>query len=421
MKIGNIMVIDRIKTKAADTFPALYYKNFRLFWTCQMISLLGTWMQNIGQSWLVLQLTGSPFKLGVVNALQFLPITLFSLFAGPLVDRFPKRRILLCTQICLMVLAVALATLTYFDRIQYWHILILALLLGLVNTVDVPTRQAFVIELVERHCLMNAIALNSTIFNLGRMVGPAIAGLLIGLLGIAMCFYINALSFFGVILGLFIMKVPNRAFVTERANIISEIRGGLSYIRVKPFIMFPLLLMAMISAFVMNYNVLIPVFAKENLSQDALGFGFLMTSIGIGSFLGALTLAVNSKKGPRMGVLFGGALGASILMCILGFEKDYWLACITLMIVGFCNMNFVASVNTTIQLHAEDSMRGRVMSVYSFVMGGVAPFGSLITGQISEVAGAHTSITVCGLIGIAAVLLIYRLFHRHTGHLGSLS
>lgn len=399
-------------TKVKDRFPALSFKNFRLFWAGQLISLIGTWMQNIGQAWLVLQLTDSAFKLGVVNALQFLPLTLFSLFAGPLVDRFPKRRILLCTQSSLMILALILATLTYLEAIRYWHILILAICLGLVNTLDMPARQSFVIELVGKKSLMNAIALNSVAFNLGRIVGPAVAGLMIGLLGMATCFYLNALSFCAVIIGLWLINVQNDVPGREEKDIVREIREGLHYIRGKRMILFPLLLLAVISTFTMNFNVLIPAYAKESLGQDALGFGLLMTSMGIGSFLGALNLAANSKNGPSLKVLLGAALALSVLMAFLGFQRQYYFSCLIMLLIGFASMTFIASVNSTVQLNSENEMRGRVMSVYSWVFGGMTPLGSVFAGKISEAVGAHLSITICGLIGFLAVVAVLRQFYR---------
>lgn len=408
------MIEHTLITNILDRFPALTFKNFRLFWLGQLISLIGTWMQNIGQAWLVLQLTDSAFKLGVVNALQFLPLTMFSLFAGPLVDRFPKRRILLFTQSSLLILALILATLTYLEIIRYWHILILATLLGFVNTLDMPARQSFVVELVGKKSLMNAIALNSVVFNFGRIVGPAVAGLLIGLLGMATCFYINALSFCAVIIGLAMIKVPDYVASVEQKHILREIKEGLHYIKGKQLILFPLILLAVISTFTMNFNVLIPVYAKESLGQDALGYGLLMTSMGIGSLLGALNLAAHSKNGPSQKILFGTALGLSIFMILLGFQREYLLSCFTILLVGFCSMTFIASVNSTIQLNSEDRMRGRVMSVYSWVFGGLIPVGSVFAGQISERLGAHLSVTICGTIGLLAAIMVLTKYRKNS-------
>ncbi len=393
-----------------SNFPALRHRNYRLFWFGQCISLIGTWMQNIGQSWLVLQLTHSALKLSIVTMVQFLPMMFFALFAGTLVDRFPKRKVLIFTQSSLGVLAAILASLTYFKVVQYWHLLVLALLLGVVNTLDMPTRQSFFVELVGKEDLMNAIALNSSIFNLARMLGPAVAGLLIGLVGIAVCFYINALSFLAVIAGLWMISIPTQIIsnnsVDSFKHIIPDIFEGLRYIRGKEIILQPLLLLAVTSTFVMNFNVLIPVFAKQNLSQNATGYGFLMTCMGIGSFIGALTLAARSKAGPKLKYLVGGAIVMSTFLALLGLEKDYKLACITLFIIGFSSITFTALVNSTIQLNSADNMRGRVMSVYSLVFGGVTPIGSLFAGNTSEYVGAPSCMIISGIIGIVATLYI---------------
>lgn len=387
-------------------FPALRHRNYRLFFFGQCISLIGTWMQNIGQSWLVLQLTKSALKLSLVNTVQFLPMMFFALFAGALVDRFPKRKVLIITQTSLAVLAVILASLTYFKVVQYWHLLVLALLLGIINTLDMPTRQSFFVELVGREDLMNAIALNSSIFNLARIIGPAVAGLLIGLVGIAICFYLNALSFVAVIAGLWMISAPAQAAAKEKVSspkhIFSDIGEGLRYINGKKIIKQPLLLLAFISTFVMNFNVLIPVFAQQNLNQGATGYGFMMTCMGIGSFVGALILAARSKAGPKLKYLVGGAFGMSLFTTLLGLEKGYEVACITLFVIGLCSIVFTALVNSTIQLNSADSMRGRVMSVYSLVFGGVIPIGSLFAGNITEYTGAPVCMIISGIIGIAA-------------------
>lgn len=406
------MNMSEINKKVQSMFPALTHRNFRLFWIGQCISLIGTWMQNIGQAWLVLKLTNSAFKLGLVSALQFLPMMFLSLFVGTLIDRFPKRKVLLFTQSSLMILAAILATITYFNVVKYWHILILAMLLGFVNTLDNPTRQSFIIELVGKKDLMNAIALNSSIFNLARIVGPAIAGLLIGILGIAICFYLNALSFIAVLIGLWLINVPGKPVVDKKYNVLGDLKEGLGYISTRPIIYLPLILLALISTFVMNFNVLIPVFAKQDLHRNAMGYGLLMTSMGVGSLMGALTLATRSRNGPKIEVLMAGALGMSVFQIILSMEKNYWLTAFTLLIVGFCSIIFTASVNTTIQLNAEDYIRGRVMSVYSLVFGGVTPIGSLYAGKITEMLGASMGFAVSGAIGVVSALLIRYIYYN---------
>lgn len=397
---------DIFEKKIFPSFRALRHRNFRLFWFGQCISLIGTWMQNIGQSWLVLQLTHSAFKLSLVTAMQFLPMMLFALYAGTLVDRFSKRKVLIFTQSSLAVLAFILASLTFFNVVQYWHLLVLALFLGIINTLDMPTRQSFFIELVGREDLMNAIALNSSIFNLARIIGPAVAGLLIGFVGIAVCFYINAISFLAVIVGLWMINMPDRVAEKKKfgslREIFSDIHEGLVYIKRKEIIKQPLLLLALISTFVMNFNILVPVFAQQELSQNATGYGFLMTCMGLGSFIGALMIAANSSANPRQKYLIGGAAGMSLFLLILGFEKSFWLACITLFIIGFCSIMFTALVNSTIQLNSADNMRGRVMSVYALVFGGVMPIGSLFAGNLAEFAGASGCMLISGLIGLIA-------------------
>ena len=403
--------------KIFSIFPALSHRNFRLFWFGQCISLIGTWMQNIGQARLVLQLTGSAIKLGTVSAVQFLPVMVLSLFAGTLVDRYPKRQVLLFTQSCLMILAFILATLTFLNIVQYWHILVLALCLGIVNTLDMPTRQSFFIELVGKKDLMNAIGLNSSIFNLARIIGPAVAGLLIGLLGMSICFYLNALSFLAVIIGIRMIKLPPKEPVPRSENLIKDtfinIKEGLKYTFSKPVIYLPLLLLAIISTFVLNFSVLVPIYAKQNLGQTAIGYGLLMTSMGVGSLTGALTLSARSKSGPKMKVLLAGALGVSLFVFILGFVKIYLLACILLLLAGFAAIFFTTSVNTMVQLNSDDHMRGRVMSVFSLVFGGVIPIGSLYSGNVAELLGAPVCMAISGTVGILASLGIIVILSKH--------
>ncbi|HYE68978.1 MAG TPA: MFS transporter [Anaerovoracaceae bacterium] len=397
----------RVPTKIVRAgFPALQHRNFRLFWFGQCISLIGTWMQSIGQSWLVLELTHSALKLSIVTMAQFIPMMLLSLYAGTLVDRLSKRKVLIFTQSAFAILAAVLATVTYFKVVEYWQLLTLALILGIVNTLDIPTRQAFVFELVGKEDLKNAIALNSSIFNLGRVIGPAVAGVLIGLVGIATCFYLNAISFIAVITSLWLIRVPEKIIRQGESGslkgIYLDINEGLRYINQKEIIKQPLLLLALISTFVMNFNILVPVFAQQELSQNATGYGLLMTSMGIGSFMGSLTLVAWSHKTPKLRYLVGGALGMSFFLVILALEKNFQLACITLFLIGFCSIIFTTLVNTTIQLNSSDEMRGRVMSVYTLVFGGVIPIGSLFAGQLTEYAGAPGCMIISGIIGILA-------------------
>jgi MFS family permease len=390
-------------------FPALGERNFRIFWLGQCVSLVGTWMQNVGQSWLVLELTGSSTKLGLVSALQFLPMMLFSLFAGPLVDRFPKRRILILTQSALMVLALALAILTATGLIRFWMLLVLALLLGIVNLIDMPTRQAFVIELSGRESLMNAVSLNSAAFNLARIVGPAVAGLLMEGIGIAPCFFLNAASFGAVIGALFLVdrgKTASGPAFTSLGEVVASAREGLSYIGKRREIALPLTLLAIISAIVINYNIFVPTFARGPLGQGASGFGFLMTAMGAGSLAAALALAVRSRKGPSSFRLYGGAIAMCAALAACGLQASYAISVVLLALVGFATISFSASTNAMIQLRSDDAHRGRVMSVFSLVFGGVTPIGALYAGTLTDAAGPSIAMLVSGLIGLAAAVAL---------------
>jgi MFS family permease len=400
---------------ASRYFPALQQRNFRVFWLGQCVSVIGTWMQNLGQAWLVLELTGSAAKLSVVSAVQFLPMMCLSLLAGPLIDRFPKRRTLILTQSALAVLAVALAAITAAHVVRYWMVLALAFLLGVVQLVDNPTRQAYVIELAGRESLMNAVSLNSAAFNLARILGPAVAGLLIDLMGIAPCFLLNGLSFVAVIGALLSVDSPAPAPgrpVESAADVLSSAREGLAYIGKRPRIALPLVLMALLSVFVINYNVFVPTFARDALGRGASGYGFLMTAMGIGSFIAALTLAMGSKAGPKPLRLYGGAIGMSLALLACGLQASYLLSCLLLALTGFCTISFSASTNATIQLASDDEHRGRVMSVYSLVFGGVTPIGAIYAGFLCEAASPAFAMALSGAIGLAAAIAVIALARR---------
>lgn len=390
------------------SFPALSHRNFRLFWTGQCISLIGTWMQNVGQSWLVYSLTDSPFLLGLVGALQFTPMMLFSLFAGTFVDKFPKRKILIFTQATLMVLALTLALLVATGTIRYWHVLILATLLGTVNTLDMPTRQSFMIELVGKQHLTNAIALNSSVFNAARIVGPAIAGALMMKFDIAFCFFGNALSFLAVIYGLTRMKLePAPAKKRENTNMLQEVAEGLRYVATTPILRNSIILIAIIGTFTFNYSVLLPVFAREVLMQQGpSGYSFLMSSLGIGSFIGAVTVATRSKAEPKSHTLFYSAFAIAILLILVPATSMYAVVALTLVITGFFNISFSATANSTVQINSRDELRGRVMSVYALVFGGTTPIGNLISGFVANNVGPRAGFIVNGSITLALILVL---------------
>jgi len=397
--------------KLNNPFSALRHRNFRYYWGGMSISLIGTWMQNIALPWLAYSMTESPFLLSLVGALQFTPMLLFSLFAGVVIDRFPKKNILYFTQSAALLITLALAILVWSGDIRYWHILILATMLGIVNTLDMPTRQSFIIELVGREDLMNAIALNSSVFNMARVIGPALAGIIMATMGIAFCFYINSVSFAAVIVGLFFVdpvKVHER---TERkGKILSDIKDGLKYIFNNEHLANIILMVAIVGIFAMNFNVLVPVFAKEILRQQETGFGFLMSMVGAGSFAGAMLIATMSKSGPQKFVLNIVPFFIAALLIFTGLTNIYILTGLGLAASGLCFVAFISSANSSLQLNATDEYRGRVISVYMLVFGGSVPIGNLYSGIISDRFGPRAGFIACG--GIIFILMGLRHFCR---------
>ncbi len=389
-------------------FSSLRHRNFRLFFSGQLVSLMGTWMQNVGQAWLVLELTHSSFKLGVVSALQFAPMLFLSFVVGPFIDYFSKRKIIIATQTALMLLAFTLAVLDLTGAVRYWHVVILATLLGVVNTIDMPARQAFVIEMVGKEDLMNAIALNSSIFNAARAVGPAIAGLLIGAAGTAVCFFVNGLSFLAVLWGLLLMKFEGVPAGRPRTyRIIDDIKEAVSYIRTTPAVLITILLVAVVSIFATNFTVLVPGFARQELHKDAAAFGLLMSSFGVGALIGSFSLAYLSRFGPKQGILLGGGMGLSLTLIMIGLQRTYGITAILLVLSGWCMVTFFGMANTTVQLNTEDRLRGRVMSIYTFTFGGLSPFGSLFAGTFAHWIMAPLTFALGGLItGIVFMIVI---------------
>ena len=388
-------------------FSSLRHRNFRFFWSGQLVSLIGTWMQTVAQAWLVLELTHSSLKLGIVSALQFLPMLFLSFFTGPFIDYFDKRKIIIWTQASLMTLAFVLSILVWTGIVQYWHVVVLATLLGIVNTIDMPARQAFIIELVGREDLMNAIALNSSIFNAARAVGPALAGMLIASAGTAVCFFMNGLSFLAVLAGLLFMRVeraPSRA--KPSYNIIQDIGEAIQYIKTTPIVMTTILLVSVVSIFGTNFNVLVPVFAKMELNRDAAAFGFLLSSFGAGALIGAVSLAFMSRSGPKPAFLLGGGLSLSMVLMLIGLQRSYGLTALLLALAGWSMVTFFGMANTMVQLNTENRLRGRVMSLYTLSFGGLTPFGSMFAGSVAHWIKAPLTFAIGGLICGAVFLVV---------------
>ena len=369
------------------------------------MALVGGWMQTVAQSWLVLQLTDSPLRLGLVGTLQSAPVLLFCIPAGAIADRLPKRRVLVLTQLVLGAEAVALALLVWSGGIAYWHVCALGLLMGLTAAIDQPTRQAFVVDLVGREDVGNAVALNSAAFNAARIVGPAVAGLLIARAGLAPAFALNAAGFAVVIAALLRLRALGLPRPPSGATMGQEIAEGLRYAVGAPAVMLVLGLLTVVSLFVFNFTVYVPLLARTVLGLGAEGFGFLMAWLGIGAVAGALTVGALRRQ-PPVGVMFGAAAVALGGLLALSAVRSFWTAAPLLALTGFAGIMLVAGCNTRLQLEAPAALRGRVMGLYVLLSYGVFPIGAFMVGAISQRWGVSTAFFlggVCGLVALAAL------------------
>lgn len=393
-------------------FLALRHRNFRLFWFGQLISQVGTWMQTIGQAWLVLEITHSAWLLGIVGALQFLPVMLFSLFGGVLADRLPKRTVLLFTQTSAMIQAFVLWALVATGTVQLWHVLVLAAMLGLTNSIDMPTRQAFVVEMVGREDLPNAVALNSSLFNMARIIGPGLGGLIIAGLGVAPLFLLNAVSFIPVIIGIALIDLKQLHALVKRSDpvkgtagkgTLQSLREGLVYVARTPSVLLVIAVLGIVSLFGINFNVVLPLFATDVLRVGPEGFGFISSAFGLGSLISALWLAWSNHK-PSIHFLLLNGFAFCILEGAFAISHLYVLSLILIASVGFAQIAFSATANTTLQTVAPDYLRGRVMSVYMLVFAGSIPIGNLFTGGLAVLLGAPIALLMGAGLSMVAVL-----------------
>lgn len=384
-------------------------RNYRYYWMGQTVSLVGTWMQSTAQGWLIYQLTGSSFYLGLVSALGTLPVLFFSLFGGALADRVPKRRLLLFTQSVLSLQALTLGVLVLTGVIQIWHVMLLSLLLGFMNAIDAPTRQSFIFELVGKDLLMNAIGLNSISFNTARILGPVIAGILISAVGLAHCFIINGISYIATILALISMRIPDVARASKEEQITKSVKEGLGFVRKRLDIFSLLAIVASSSLFAFSYTALMPVFAGDVLKTGPTGLGGLMSAVGVGALLGALNVAsmTNREKGARLAFIANLTLSLSLIL--FSFSRSYWLSLFFLSGVGFSMITQNSTVNNLIQTNTPDRMRGRVMGLYSITFLGLAPLGNLLAGTIAQFAGAPIAVLIGAIINGLVVIILFRL------------
>jgi MFS family permease len=387
---------------------AFSHRDYRVYWFTQLVSLTGTWVQSLAQSWLVLTLTNSPAALGLIGVCQFGPTLILGLPAGVLVDRLPKRRLLMATQIATVAISGVLALLVAADRVVLWQIYVAAIALGIVSAVDMPARQAFVVDLVGEDDLMNAIALNSALFNTTRVAGPALAGLLLAAFGPAICFILNAVSYIPVIVGLGAMRTQGWPKLGGEAGSHAErLREGLAYVRTSPAVRLPIILAGLMAIFGMNFGVWAPLLARDALQIGASGFGLLMSSLGVGSLAGALMLAFTGRRpSPRvmlgMALLFGALEIAMGLVAGLGVNAV--LAMVLMAGIGFAMSTTMALANTIVQTNSPDWLRGRVMSIYLTVFAGSTPIGAALAGIMSGLWGAPVAVAAGGAV-VAVVTL----------------
>ena len=391
----------------ATTLRALRHRNFQLFFSGLLISLTGTWMQSVAQAWLVYRMTKSPLLLGSVGFASQIPVFLIAPLGGITADRTNRQRLVIATQTASMILAGILAWLTLSGRVEVWHIFVLASLLGVVNAFDIPGRQSFLIDMVGKEDLMNAIALNSSMFNGARVVGPAVAGILVAKIGEGWCFGANALSYIAVLIGLVLMNVQSPARSTDHSPL-EDIVEGFRWVSQTKIIRALLLLIGLVSLVGMPYTVLMPVFADKILHGGARGLGILMGATGVGALFGALTLAAKTGvKGLGRWVAITCA-GLGISLICFSFSTSFWLSAALLLPAGYSMMLQMACSNTLIQTMVPDQLRGRVMSLYSMMFMGMAPFGAFFGGALAHRVGAPITVAAGGVACVFGAVWFWR-------------
>ena len=385
---------------------ALAHRNFRLFFIGQGISLVGTWMQNVGEGWLILTLTNSPFYVGLTAALSSIGVLLFSLYAGVIADRADKRRVIIFMQLAFMLEAFTVSILVWTGVVAVWQVLLLATILGIASAFDIPMRQAFLVEMVGKDDLMNAIALNSSLFNAARVVGPAIAGVLIGAVGIAWCYFLNGLSYIAVIAGLLMMRLPKYPRQSQTSSAWTGFREVLAYLRGDQRLRALIVLTAVLSVFGFPYIAMMPVFARDVLHRGAAGYGALTASIGIGAVIGALAIALRASRIRARGkLMLAGGAAFGLLLILFSASRSLALSLALLALAGCAMIVNNALTNTLLQTSVPDHLRGRVMGFYSFVFVGMAPFGAFLFGVVAEQVGVPATIAAGGAIVTVAVTI----------------
>lgn len=406
------MTASDLVARIPGSLPALRSRNFRLFIIGQLISYTGSWLQTVAQGWLVLQLSNSAFIVGLVTALGALPILLFTLYGGVLADRVNRRKTVMILQALLGVEALALAILVWLDHVTVGWIMGLAVFTGLVTAFEVPVRQSMVAEMSGRDSLMNAIALQSSVFNLARVLGPALAGAIIGIWGVAACFFLNAVSFLAVIWGLWRMDLPATPRKDDGIDVLVAFTEGARYVRHERWPRALMILIASSTIFGFSFLSMLPVFARDVLGTDAGGYGVLVSAVGVGALSGALFLAAfgGALRKRRLALLSAAGFGAALLTTAVA--PNYWAAFAVLAVTGCLMVLQSISANTLLQQEAPDHLRGRVMGFYSFVVLGMAPFGALQIGWISQHFGTRWAFAIGGAACVIVAVWVWRAVRR---------
>lgn len=389
---------------APGSAAAFRHRAFSVYWGAQLISFLGTYMQQVALGYLVYDLTGSKWLLGVVGALGMAPSLLLALPAGVLADRVHRRNLVLCTQTMAVTLAFALATLIALHALQIWEILAISTLSGVAVAIEMPARQALLVELVGREDLPNAIAWNSLVFNGARVVGPALAGIAIRYVGIAPIFFYNSVSFLAVIVALLLVRLP-RVQRPEPRHPWLELREGLGYLRRTPALVALLAFLAVVATLLLNFNVIMPIFAHDVLNVGAEGLGWMWTATGVGAVLGSITVVRWSGAVTRGRLLLATAAATGLAELTMAFSRGLSLTLLVLFVAGWGTSVFTSGTNAAVQARVDDAVRGRVLSVYSMILVGTGPPGNLLTAGLAGAGGVPLSLTVEGTLGLVAVLL----------------
>jgi MFS family permease len=397
-----------VKTGATRTFAAFAHRNYQLWFFGQLVSLAGTWMQSIAQGWLVYQISHSDFALGLVGFAGAIPILIITPFGGVVVDRVPKRTLLVITQTVMMLLAFVMAVLVFTNVVQVWHVVLMAVLLGIANAFDAPARQSFIVDMVGREDLTNGIAMNSIMFNGARVIGPALGGLVLAAVGAGWCFLLNGVTFLAVIAGLMAMRMssaPPRP--PSSASAWQQLKDGLHYAGARSEIVSLLLLASVFGLFGNAYSALLPAFVDQVYNVGANGYGFLNAAVGLGAVTSAFMIAQFVDRARRGTWLFFANQGFSVMLFIFAFNKNFPLALLTGFGLGLCFMMQSTNMNSLLQTRVDDAMRGRVLSLYTLSFFGLAPFGNLISGALAQSWTLTGSVAVFAAFNLVASVFIF--------------